>query len=49
MTDYKKEKMFQRIHKFYWISGAVLYILAGMCGLVLLIKYITIFVIYLIS
>lgn len=49
MTDYKKDKLLLRLHKFYWMSGVVLYTLAGMCALVLLIKWATQLVIYLIS
>lgn len=49
MTDYKKDKLALALHKFYWISGAAIYTLAGMCGIVLLGKWVTELVIFIIS
>jgi hypothetical protein len=49
MTDYKKVKLALKLHKFYWITGTGVCTLAGMCGVVLLGKWLTMLVIYLIS
>lgn len=49
MTDYKKDKLYLKLHKFYWISGTAICTLAGMLGVVLLGKWLTQLVIYIIS